>query len=126
MIARMTILAHISDLHLIERDHDKRRGLSRRRLHFLSTGASLDAEARIERVAATLQKVRRVGADHVLITGDLTEDGEFSQFEVLAEVLLRSGLDPDCVTLVPGNHDGYGEPGTYARALEGPLQAFRR
>jgi Icc protein len=123
---RMTILAHISDLHLIEHDHDKRRGMARRRLHFLSTGSALDAEARTQRALATLQKVRRVGVDHVLITGDLTEDGMASQFEVLADVLHRSGLDPDCVTLVPGNHDGYAEPGAYTRALEGPLQAFRR
>lgn len=123
---RMTILAHISDLHLIEHDHDKRSGMARRRLHFLSTGSALDAEARIQRALATLQKVRKVGVDHVLITGDLTEDGAFSQFEVLADVLHRSGFDPDCVTIVPGNHDGYGAPGTYARALEGPLKAFRR
>jgi 3',5'-cyclic-AMP phosphodiesterase len=122
---RMTILAHLSDLHLIERDHHKRRGLSRRRLQFLSFGASLDAEARLHHATSLLQQARRSGADHVLITGDLTEDGMDVQFEVLAEALHRSRLDPDCVTLVPGNHDGYADPGAFARALEGPLRAFR-
>jgi 3',5'-cyclic AMP phosphodiesterase CpdA len=121
----MTVLAHLSDLHLIERHHQKRSGLARRRLAFLSTGAALDAEARMQRVAATLQAARRARADHVLITGDLTEDGAAAQFEVLAEVLHASGLDPEIVTIVPGNHDGYGPPGTFARALEGPLRAFR-
>jgi 3',5'-cyclic AMP phosphodiesterase CpdA len=123
----MSILAHLSDLHLLERDHHKRRGLALRRLQFLSTGAPLDAEGRMQRLAATLQQVRRVGADHVLITGDLTEDGTESQFEVLADVLERSGLSPDCVTLVPGNHDGYAEVGAFDRALHGgALDAYRK
>jgi Icc protein len=122
----MSILAHLSDLHLIERDHHKRRGLARTRLQFLSSGAPLDAEARMQRFWTSLQKIRRVGADHLVITGDLTEDGVDGQFEVLAEVLQRSGLDPSCVTLVPGNHDGYADIGAFARALAGPLQAFRR
>jgi calcineurin-like phosphoesterase family protein len=62
----------------------------------------------------------------VLITGDLTEDGVDAQFEVLAEALHRSGLSPDCVTLVPGNHDGYADDRAFARALEGCLRAYRR
>ncbi|MET0386178.1 MAG: metallophosphoesterase [Polyangiales bacterium] len=121
----MSILAHLSDLHLLERDHDKRRGLPRRRLRYLSTGAPLDYEGRLQRAIATLQVARRANADHVLITGDLTEDGTDAQFEVLAEALQRSGLSPDCVTLVPGNHDGYADAGAFARALQGPLAAFR-
>ena len=122
----MSILAHLSDLHLIERDHDKRRGLSRRRLQFLSFGAALNAEARLTRATSLLAQARRSGADHVLITGDLTEDGSAAQFEILAEALHKSRLDPHCVTLVPGNHDGYSAAGAFARALTGPLRAFRR
>jgi Icc protein len=121
----MTILAHLSDLHLLERDHRKRGSFARQRLSFLSAGAALDAEGRMQRVAASLLAVRRAGVDHLLITGDLTEDGVDAQFEVLGEVLHQSGLDPECVTLVPGNHDGYAEPGAFARALEGPLRAFQ-
>jgi Icc protein len=123
--ADMTILAHLSDLHLIERNHHRRSGLAKQRLAFLSAGSPLNADARMQRVAASLQSVRRAGADHLLITGDLTEDGTPAQFEVLAEVLHRSGVDPSHITLVPGNHDGYAEVGAFARALEGPLRAFR-
>ena len=121
----MSIVAHVSDLHLLERDHHQRRGLPLRRLQFLSTGAPLDAEGRLQRTTTALQLARRGGADHVLITGDLTEDGVDAQFEVLAEALHCSGLSPDCVTLVPGNHDGYADGTAYARALEGPLRAYR-
>jgi Icc protein len=122
----MSILAHLSDLHLLERKHHARPSYSRKRLWLLSAGAPLDAQARMQQAAACLQAVRRSGADHLLITGDLTEDGVGAQFEVLAEVLHASGIDPECVTLVPGNHDGYAEPGAFARALSGPLRAFRK
>lgn len=122
----MTLLAHLSDLHLLERGHEKRRGLARQRLAYLSTGAPLDAEWRIRQTVFALQTALRLGADHVLVTGDLTEDGDRAQFEVLAEVLERSGLDPETVTLVPGNHDAYSERDAWSQALEGPLRAFRR
>jgi Icc protein len=122
----MTLLAHLSDLHLLERGHEKRRGLARKRLAYLSAGVPLDAEWRIRQTVFALQTASRMGADHVLVTGDLTEDGDRAQFEVLAEVLQRSGLDPDDVTLVPGNHDTYSERDAWLRALEGPLRAFRR
>jgi 3',5'-cyclic AMP phosphodiesterase CpdA len=122
----MTLLAHISDLHLLERGHEKRRGLARQRLAYLSSGVPLDAEWRIRQAVFALQTAHRVGADHTIVTGDLTEDGDRAQFEVLAEVLYRSGLDPETVTLVPGNHDAYSERDAWSRALEGPLRAFRR
>jgi 3',5'-cyclic-AMP phosphodiesterase len=122
----MTLLAHLSDLHLLERGCDKRRGLSRQRLAFLSAGVPLDPERRIRQAIFAFQTALRLGAEHVLVTGGLTEDGEREQFEVLAEVLQRSGIDPANVTLVPGNHDAYAERDAFARALEGPLRAYRR
>gem|GEM_PF-1675810 len=121
----MTILAHLTDLHMLERDHRKRRGLSRTRLQFLSTGAALDAEARLQRATRMLQLAQRGGADHILLTGDLTEDGVDSQFEMLAEALHNSGIEPERVTLLPGNHDAYVDYRAFDRALAGPLQAFR-
>jgi 3',5'-cyclic AMP phosphodiesterase CpdA len=120
----MTHLAHLSDLHLLEPDHDGRRGLERRRLAYLSAGRPHDAEARKRRAVRALTAARRSGADHVLVTGDLTEDGIDAQFEVLAEVLHESGLQPTQVTLVPGNHDAYADPEAFARALRGPLSAY--
>jgi 3',5'-cyclic AMP phosphodiesterase CpdA len=121
----MTILAHLTDLHMLERDHHKRRGLSRTRLQFLSTGAALDAEARLRRATRMLQLAQRGGAEHILLTGDLTEDGVDAQFEMLAEALHASGVEPERVTMVPGNHDAYVDFQAFDRALAGPLQAYR-
>lgn len=120
----MTLLAHLSDLHLLEADHGERRGLLRRRLAYLSAGRPRDAADRRRRALTALLSARRSGADHVVVTGDLTEDGLAAQFEVLAEVLHESGLSPESVTLLPGNHDVYDAPDAFTRALEGPLAPY--
>ncbi len=121
----MTILAHLSDLHLLEHDHHQRRGVARHRLAFLSTGAPLDAEARRRRAQHELARAARAGADHFVLTGDLTEDGVDAQFEVLAQVLDDSGIEPERITLVPGNHDAYADDGAWQRALLGPLAPYQ-
>ncbi|APR74760.1 3',5'-cyclic-nucleotide phosphodiesterase [Minicystis rosea] len=120
----MTHLAHLSDLHLLEANHGSRSGAERRRLAFLSAGRQHDAEARKRRAVRALQTARRSGADHVVITGDLTEDGIPAQYEVLAEVLHESGLAASQVTIVPGNHDAYAHGDAFADALRGPLSAY--
>jgi 3',5'-cyclic AMP phosphodiesterase CpdA len=62
--------------------------------------------------------------DHIVISGDLTEDGTACQFEVLAEVLADAGVAPERVTLVPGNHDAYHAPSGFSDALAGPLRPY--
>src|SRR5262249_20555282 len=66
----------------------------------------------------------RAHADHLVITGDLTEDGSPAQFESLAQILAESGWAPSRVTLVPGNHDVYSHPDAWSRALAGPLRDY--
>lgn len=61
-----------------------------------------------------------------MITGDLTEDGAAQQFETLADILIESGISPDCITLVAGNHDAYETFDAFDRALEGPLKPFAK
>jgi Icc protein len=118
------LIAHVTDFHLLETGAGHRRGASRARLAFLSNGRPIDPKNRRQRAVDALIKVREAAPDHVCITGDLTEDGTDAQFEVLAEVLAASGLDPSRVTLVPGNHDAYTYPDGLARALAGPLAAY--
>jgi Icc protein len=120
----MTQIAHLSDLHLLEPDHAARQGEARRRLAYLTVGRPNDAPRRRRRAASVLAAAARSGADHVLVTGDLTEDGIDAQFAILAEVLAESGLSPAQVTLLPGNHDAYEDGGAFERALRGPLAAY--
>jgi 3',5'-cyclic AMP phosphodiesterase CpdA len=84
----------------------------------------MDPAGRIARLARALDEAKQSGADHVVISGDLTEMGTPAQYDVFAEVLHDAALDPTRVTLVPGNHDAYTSPDGWQRALEGPLAAF--
>jgi 3',5'-cyclic-AMP phosphodiesterase len=119
-------LAHISDLHLLEPDarREKRSVHQRIRLSYLSLMRPLDAAARFERARRALLAAREGGFDHLVLSGDLTEDGEPGQFAELARVLAESGVAPDKVTLVPGNHDAYCDFDGWSRALEGPLAPY--
>ena len=120
----MAIIAQLSDLHLVEDHYEQRPVSTRARLSCLSLGRPIEARERRERVARALADVRASGVDHLVITGDLTEDGDPAQFEVLAEVLANSHIPPERITLVPGNHDAYDAPDNYAAALAGPLRAY--
>lgn len=122
----MSLIAHLSDLHLLESDFRRRRGLSRYRLAYLNAGRPCDPEVRQERAKEALRQARRANAEHVLLTGDLTEDGVPAQFDLLREVLKGSGFVPEQITLVPGNHDVYADPKAWEHALQGPLRAYRR
>ncbi len=120
----MTRIAHLSDLHLIEAAHARREPSDRLRLSLLSFGRPLDEHDRKRRLRRALHQYRASNADHLVITGDLTEDGTDAQFETLAEVLAESAIDPHEITLTAGNHDAYTDRGAFSRALQGPLREF--
>lgn len=116
----MPRIAHLSDLHLLEEGWRARRGKDRLRLDYLSFWRPLDAAGRLARARAALASART--ADHLVLTGDLTEDGSTAQFEVVRGLLLESGIPAERITLVPGNHDAYGEG--WEAALSGPLDRW--
>jgi 3',5'-cyclic AMP phosphodiesterase CpdA len=122
VLLSMTLIAHLSDLHILEAEH-KQASLTRRgRLRLLSMGRAVDGAGRRARLLSALKCAAR--ADHIIISGDLTEDGNPAQFETLAETLHESRVSPTRVTLVPGNHDAYTSQTAFLTALEGPLRAF--
>jgi len=119
-------IAHLSDFHILEPDVRRRDFRDRVRLGYLSFFRPLDAEARVKRALRAVARACERGFDHLVISGDLTEDGTAEQFEEVARVLLESRVDPSKVTLVPGNHDAYSGVHAFERALEGPLRPFAR
>jgi formate--tetrahydrofolate ligase len=92
-LSRMVRIAQLSDFHLLESDHARRRGVSLLRLKFLSAHRALDAARRVRCAREALSAARATAPDHVVLTGDLTEDGTVAQFEVLAD-LLHSRMMP--------------------------------
>lgn len=119
-----TRIAHLSDVHMLDARPSRARSGHSMGHRFLSFGRPLDAAGRRRKLADALAAARRVGASHLVVSGDLTEIGAPGEFETLAEVLHESGIAPDCVTLVPGNHDLYTSPDGWNAALDGPLAAF--
>jgi 3',5'-cyclic AMP phosphodiesterase CpdA len=120
------MLAHLSDLHVLAPKRQARTQSFELATRLVSFGRALDPERRRRRILRAFTSARRAGATHFVITGDLTEVGSAEQFEALAEVLHDTGVPPDHVVLVPGNHDAYASPHGWRRALDGPLAAFRR
>lgn len=110
----MTRIAHLSDLHVVATSKSP-----------WSPWNEL-ARRRSRKVLRAIAAAKERGATHYVFTGDLTELGKPSQFEALAEILDQAELDPDRVTLVPGNHDAYTSADGWRAAMEGPLRAYRR
>jgi Icc protein len=117
-------IAHISDVHMLEAGPVPS-VLRRMAIRFVSAGRAVDARARTKRLKKGLSAAIRSGADHLVISGDLTEVGSDGQFEAFSEALDESGISPENITLVPGNHDAYTSGEAWKRALDGPLRAYR-
>ncbi|CAN5896854.1 metallophosphoesterase [soil metagenome] len=120
----MARIAHLSDIHTL--DPQLRRSSARYRFatKFVSLGRPVDPRARAKKLLRGLEAAKASGADHVVISGDLTEMGDASEFEHFANLLDEARMPEDSVTLVPGNHDAYTTPAALLRALDGPLKRY--
>jgi 3',5'-cyclic AMP phosphodiesterase CpdA len=119
--ATVSRIAHLSDLHILEPRPSRSRPAYPVSVRYLSLGRPLDAPARRKKLARALAVAKRSGADHFVLSGDLTEVGAPREYESLAEALSEARLPASAVTLVPGNHDLYHSPDAWTKALEGPL-----
>ena len=69
----------------------------------LHWGFSPERDALIEQ---RLGELSACTADHVVISGDLSQSGRSQEFAALRSLLLGSGCyHPDRLTVIPGNHD---------------------
>jgi 3',5'-cyclic AMP phosphodiesterase CpdA len=120
----MRRIAHLSDVHMLDRDARRSSARYRFATRAVSLGRPIDPSGRARKLARGLAAAKASGADHVVISGDLTELGAASEFDHLADVLADAGLPDDALTIVPGNHDAYTTPGGWKKALAGPLKRW--
>src|SRR4051794_32860305 len=120
----MARIAHLSDIHTLDPQVGRSRARYRFATKFVSLGRPVDPRARAQKLLRGLRAAKASRADHVVITGDLTEMGDASEFEHFASLLEEAGMAQGSVTLVPGNHDAYTTPAAWRRALEGPLRRY--
>jgi 3',5'-cyclic AMP phosphodiesterase CpdA len=116
-------VAHLSDPHLLESRLPVGADYTWR-TRAVSYARAMNADQRTANLRRALMFAAAHGADHVVLSGDLTEMGSDLQFTVLAETLHDSPIAPERITLVPGNHDAYTSPDGWSRAMQGPLAAF--
>ena len=120
----MRRIAHLSDVHTLDPAHRRSSARYRFATKFVSLGRPVDPRGRARKLMRGLAAAKASGADHVVITGDLTEIGDATEFEHFANLLADARMPADGVTLVPGNHDAYTTNGAWRRALEGPLKPY--
>ena len=102
-------IAHISDLHLLSLEGAfPFRLLNKRLTGWVNLRMHRKHVHRPFAVHAAAREIRRLGIDHVVITGDVTNLALEVEFELVRRFLDDElGLPPDQVSMVPGNHDVY-------------------
>jgi 3',5'-cyclic AMP phosphodiesterase CpdA len=102
-------IAHFSDLHVLALDGVSRtRLLNKRFTGWVNLKLKREHKHRPAYVRAIAREITRAKVDHVVITGDLTNLALEQEFEATKQLLEDDlKLDPEHVTVVPGNHDLY-------------------
>lgn len=121
----MSVIAHLTDVHLVEPEAQRPAGFgAAARRGYLNMGRAVDEGGRRRSFVEALRGATALGFDHLVVTGDLTEEGTVGQFEAVASALAEARVDPARVTLLPGNHDVYASADAWLEALAGPLRAY--
>ncbi len=102
-------IAHFSDLHLLSLEGvHPARFLNKRLAGYANLRFKRKRIHRSEYVRVIAREIARQRADHVVISGDLTNLALEPEFELARQVIQKDlGLAPKDVSIVPGNHDLY-------------------
>ncbi|APS00005.1 metallophosphoesterase family protein [Pajaroellobacter abortibovis] len=102
-------IAHVSDLHLLPQQKIPfHRLLNKRITGYINLRFRRKRAHRLVLLEATLQALKTASPDHLVITGDLTNLALESEFEHAYQFLQSHlALNPDQISIVPGNHDSY-------------------
>jgi 3',5'-cyclic AMP phosphodiesterase CpdA len=117
-------IIHLSDIHVWRLAFNPLRLLGKRSVGFFSLLRGRARRFRLERLSDVVERVQRLDADHILITGDLTTmalPGEFADARAALAPLL---VDGSRVTVLPGNHDRYTTGSVRRLSFEGTFGAF--
>lgn len=102
-------IAHFSDLHVLDwAGVAPGRFFNKRLTGWVNIRLKRGHVHRADYVRMTAREIRRVGAHHVIVTGDLTNLALEPEFQLARDILEdEMGLGPDEISIVPGNHDFY-------------------
>jgi 3',5'-cyclic AMP phosphodiesterase CpdA len=102
-------IAHLSDLHLLSLEGAVPYRLFNKRITgYMNLRFHRKSVHKPFAVRAAAREIRRLGIDHVVITGDVSNLALENEFALVRRFLAEDlGLPPERVSLVPGNHDAY-------------------
>ena len=100
-------IIHLSDVHVWRLDYNPLHLLNKRVIGMFELLTRRARKFRLERLRDVVGRVRDLGADHILVTGDLTTTALPAEFRDAREALADLLADPGRVTVIPGNHDRY-------------------
>lgn len=102
-------IAHVSDLHLLDLEGAvPSRLFNKRFTGYVNLKFHRKSVHKPFAVEASLREIRKIGVDHVVVTGDVSNLALEREFDLVHKVLDRDlGMTPDQVSIVPGNHDTY-------------------
>lgn len=117
-------IIQLSDVHVWRYSYNPLHLFNKRVVGTASLLAGRARRFRLERLEAVIARVRELAADHVLITGDLTTTALRAEFRHAREALAELLIDPDRITIIPGNHDRYTTGSVRNRHFEEFFGAF--
>ena len=117
-------LIQLSDVHIWRYSLNPLHLINKRLVGFFTLLTGRAATYRLERVDAVVERVLGVGADHILITGDLTTTALPSEFRAARRALAPLLTDPARVSIIPGNHDRYTNGSVRSREFEAHFGMF--
>jgi 3',5'-cyclic AMP phosphodiesterase CpdA len=101
-------LAHISDIHYLARYAvPAHRFLNKRITGYVNLRVLRSFQHDSGMLEQVVSALREADPDHLAITGDLTNLSLAIEFAELRHLLERLGMEPERITIVPGNHDRY-------------------
>jgi len=121
----MLRLAHISDLHYSDSVNvPVSRLLNKRITGFVNFHLHRRFQYSRPLLDLVLGSIRDAKADHVVVTGDVSNLSLGAEFAGVRDLFERYGFRPRDVSVVPGNHDRYTKGSERAQRFEGYLMPF--
>jgi 3',5'-cyclic AMP phosphodiesterase CpdA len=117
-------IIHLSDVHVWRYDFNPLHLTNKRFIGMLGLVARRARKFRLERLDGVIERVLSLKADHIVITGDLTTTALPAEFRDARAALAAILVDPERVTVIPGNHDRYTTGSVRRREFEAWFGAF--